>query len=231
MENTYQNIGGVFVCSSAGIARKAGNIRAFLFDWDGVFNNGCKGSGSASGFSEADSMGTNLLRFGHWLEHGQLPVAGIITGAENQSAIDFAEREHFHAVYSGFLNKQEAFEHIQKDHNLKPVEIAFFFDDILDLPIAETCGLRIMIRRKASPAFAHYVQQAGLCDYITGTEGGLHAVREACELLLELTGRFEQVVEERIRFGDHFRKYLAARDLPKPQFYSWKSFSIVESAI
>ena len=42
-------------------------IKAFVFDWDGVFNNGAKDSEGASPFNEVDAMGTNLLRFNHHL--------------------------------------------------------------------------------------------------------------------------------------------------------------------
>jgi 3-deoxy-D-manno-octulosonate 8-phosphate phosphatase (KDO 8-P phosphatase) len=56
--------GGALLVASAGELRaRLAGVRAFLFDWDGVFNTGLKSDGSPSGFSEADSMGTNLIRF------------------------------------------------------------------------------------------------------------------------------------------------------------------------
>lgn len=54
---------GQFVTSEADIAKRLSKAKAFIFDWDGVFNNGFKQGQAGSGFSEVDSMGTNLLRF------------------------------------------------------------------------------------------------------------------------------------------------------------------------
>ena len=59
--------GGEFVASPRDLQHRLQNIRAFIFDWDGVFNNGAKTGAGGSGFDEADAMGTNLLRFGFWL--------------------------------------------------------------------------------------------------------------------------------------------------------------------
>ena len=38
------------------------NIKAIILDWDGVFHSGYKSLKGESQFSEADSMGMNMLR-------------------------------------------------------------------------------------------------------------------------------------------------------------------------
>ena len=63
----YRDLGGMFVCSPEELKQKLMNVKAFVFDWDGVFNNGQKQSSGGSHFSEVDSMGLNLLRFSHYL--------------------------------------------------------------------------------------------------------------------------------------------------------------------
>ena len=97
----FARLGGTFVTPVATLVERARSIRGFVADWDGVFNPGAKGEGAESTYSEPDSMGTNLLRYALWRAHGALPIAALITGAENPSARNFAVREHFHAISEG----------------------------------------------------------------------------------------------------------------------------------
>src|SRR5678815_4864497 len=102
----FSRLGGTFVTPIGTLIERMGTIRGFVSDWDGVFNQGAKGEGAESTYSEPDSMGINLLRYALWRQHGELPIAG----AENPSARSFALREHFHAVYFGSRNKTVAIE-------------------------------------------------------------------------------------------------------------------------
>src|SRR5262245_65932439 len=90
----FSRLGGTFVTPIATLVERMRSVRGFVSDWDGVFNQGTKGEGAESTYSEPDSMGTNLLRYALWRKHGQLPIAALITGAENPSARTFALREH-----------------------------------------------------------------------------------------------------------------------------------------
>ena len=94
----FSKLGGTFVTPIDTLVERARDIRGLVSDWDGVFNQGAKGEGTESTYSEPDSMGTNLLRYALWRQHGQLPIAALITGAENPSARHFAVREHIHAI-------------------------------------------------------------------------------------------------------------------------------------
>src|SRR4051812_41410645 len=95
IQATFTSIGGKFISDASSISKKLEGIKAFIFDWDGVFNNGQKlGSGSSS-FSEVDSMGTNLLRYSHFLKHDKLPLTAIISGERNETAFYFCQRECF----------------------------------------------------------------------------------------------------------------------------------------
>ena len=88
------------------------SIKAFVFDWDGVFNDGRKSSDSDSTFTEIDSMGINLLRFDYWLRKKKIPMIFIVTGMKNNSAIEFSKREHFDGIFLNIKNKREALESI-----------------------------------------------------------------------------------------------------------------------
>lgn len=217
----FEEVGGKFVSSPEIIRAKLSQIKAFVFDWDGVFNNGLKGPGIEGSYSEADSMGTNMLRFSGWLkDETTLPVMAIITGQKNPVALELAQREHFNVVYQEALDKTMALNHMVEKWNLKPGEIAYIFDDILDLPLAEKCGLRFMIQRKASPLFTGYVTHGNYCDYISGREGGDHAVREIAELILGLTGTFEKVIQERILFSETYQAYLEQRNASETENFT-----------
>lgn len=226
----FEDRGGEFLSSPALISEKLKNIRAILFDWDGVFNEGSKGGNSQSGFSEVDSMGTNMLRFSQWLFHNKsMPTCGIITGADNYAAYDFAKREHFHKVYFKVPNKIDALNHMHEIHGIKPEEVVYLYDDILDLSVAEKVGLRIFIRSQAKVLFSEYVKKNNLADYITAYSGGEHGVRESCELLMGLNGTFDQVVKSRGSFSDEYKEYLTERNSPATTFYTvGKSGLIIE---
>ncbi len=207
----FQAIGAGFILPIEELAQRLGNCRAVVFDWDGVFNAGRKGQMEKSNFTEADSMGTNMLRYGLWRKLGKLPYTAIISGENNDSAINFAEREHFTHVYTGVQNKRLVIERLCGTAGLSPDQVACVFDDINDLPMADLCGLRLMVRRSASPLLADYVARRSLCDYISGADSGSYAVREICELLLGLLGSYDQVLDSRVAYDDDYRTYLQLR--------------------
>ena len=221
IETLFTKQGGEFISSPLFILKKLQKIKAFIFDWDGVFNSGTKGESISSTYTEADSMGTNLLRFSYWLKNNQkLPITAIITGENNHSAKKLATREHFHHIYFKIPNKALALNHLLETFKLNSEEIAFCFDDVLDFPIAKQCGLRFMIRRNASPMFKNYAIENKLCDYISAQQGGNHAVREITELIMSLNGNFNKVLGERTDFSETYTTYLQNRNMPETQMFT-----------
>lgn len=220
IEQTFTALGGQFITPVDALTQKLRSVRAIVFDWDGVFNDGTKTGTGSSSFSEVDSMGTNLLRFGFWLHHNrQLPVVAIITGVTNVLADGLVQREHFHACYSQAKNKVEVLAHLLDQHQLQPQEVAFFFDDALDLSVSEVAGVRIMVRRNANPLFTNYVIQNGYADYVTGSQSGQFAVREGCELMLGLLGQFDMVMAERLRYRPVYDQYYQQRQAIEPAYW------------
>ena len=211
--------GGKFVTPVEELTQKLDDCRAVVFDWDGVFNTGRKGSVSSSGFAEADSMGTNLLRYGLWRRLKQLPYTAIISGENNESAIAFAQRERLTAVYTGIRKKQQVIAHICNEHALQPGQIACVFDDVNDLPMAEICGLRFRVSREARPLFSEFVDRQEFCDYVTGANSDGFAVREACEVILGLMDVYAAVVESRVASDADYEKYFKARQAVKTGCY------------
>lgn len=228
---TAAHFKGSFITEPAVIQQKLEKIKAYIFDWDGVFNNGQKDEQGSSPFNEVDAMGTNLLRFSHYLRTGSVPVVAVISGERNKAAFALAGREHFHAVYCGIKYKPEALEHICNAYSLQPDEIAFFFDDVLDLSVAAQAGLRIMVPRACNPLLTDYVVKRQYADYLTACDGSNSAVREGIELLMGLGGKYIQTIEERMNFTDIYQQYLRLRNAATPQFYTSKASKIIEDQV
>jgi 3-deoxy-D-manno-octulosonate 8-phosphate phosphatase (KDO 8-P phosphatase) len=203
--------GAVFLQQPQVLAERLAQVRALVFDGDGVFNRGEKGQAGSSGFSEADSMGINLLRFALWRRDRRLPAVAIITGEQNAVAAQFAEREHLHALYERVKDKRKAMAHFRDCHGLSAQEIVCVFDDVNDLAMAHDCGIRILIRRGVSKLMRDYFRDRSYCDYVTASESGEYAVREAAELMLDLLGNFAEVVESRVAHDEVYREYFDAR--------------------
>jgi len=207
----FETGGGEFFTPPSVFMNKLQTIRAVLFDWDGVFNEGFKQGTEGSLFSEVDAMGTNLLRFAYWQQHGKQLITGVITGEDNPPSQFLAKREHFHTIYFQSKNKARVFEQFCKSFSLRPEEVLFFFDDVLDLEVARQCGARIMISRQAAPLLAEYTKTHGMVDYLTGASGGDHGLREGCELVMGLLGQYETAVRERMTFSPDYQRYLDER--------------------
>lgn len=228
IESTFTSIGGQFVTPAAELAKKLKKIKVFAFDWDGVFNNASKSEGAPNGFTEADSMGLNLLRYDYYHRNGELPLSAIISGEENPTAIYFAKRECFYGLYYKIKNKGEALTHFCQQFNVEPENIAWFFDDVLDLAIAKECGVRFYLSRKSQPLTTQFALQNNMVDYITAHEGGQNALRECCELVIALNGNFETVLNNRLEFSPGYAEYFEKRNEIKPAIFTRRTDGIEE---
>jgi 3-deoxy-D-manno-octulosonate 8-phosphate phosphatase (KDO 8-P phosphatase) len=206
-EDIFRSNGGEFTTSPGVLRDKLHNIKALLFDWDGVFNSGEKG-GLPSSFNEVDSMGINMLRFGYFIMLGHIPYTAIVTGETNQAGFQWAKRERFDDVFYQVKNKVELLPVLKEKHNIEPDQVLFVFDDILDLSLAKQCGARFLVNRKANPLFNAYCIKNSLCDYLTYSSGGENAIREVSEVVLDALGKFEETIEERILFDGIYSKFL-----------------------
>lgn len=218
---------GRFLISAAYIQVKLEKIKAYVFDWDGVFNNGQKDERNTSLFNEIDAMGLNMLRFNHYKRKGVMPLFAIITGERNSASHTLAEREHMDAVYYKIKHKSTAMQHICKQHNLTPEEILFVFDDILDLDVAARVGVRMMVQRQANPLLIKYAENRLFMDYLTACDGNNHALREITELLIGLTDMYDETINDRIAYNSTYRKYITLRNSLPTEFYTIDGDNII----
>ena len=195
--------------------RNLRKVKALVFDWEGIFNDGRKGQ-IPSSFSEIDSMGINMLRFGYYLLHEKNPFTAIVTGEKNETALHWAEREHIHSVFLRVKNKADILEILERENRIQPEEILFVFDDIHDLSLAGKSGVRIVVPNPGARLFLQYCEEMGYCDYISRNNGGNHALREISEIILVALDLFKKTINLRIEFKGIYREYLETRNLVKP---------------
>jgi len=210
-ENMFIEWMGEFISPYSFVKEKLHKIKCLVFDWDGIFNSGAKGT-VPSNFNEIDSMGINMMRFGLYLLHGNIPFTAIVTGENNKTAFHWATREHLDTLYFKVKDKKQIIPELKNKYGVMPDDILFVFDDILDLSLAREVGLRFLVRHSSNPLFIEYCKQNHLCDYITKNSGDQKAVREISELSLYAIGKFSETIEGRVHFDGPYSDYLLTRN-------------------
>lgn len=208
----FETQGGQFLQPMGMLVPTVAKIKALIFDWDGVFHDGKKGPGLQSSYSEVDTAGINAIRFARFLQDGTVPAVVVISGQQNEAAVQISQRDHYQACYFRMANKYKALEHVCAALGISPEECAYMYDDSIDLPVAELAGLRILVNRSCAPVFTDYVSKHHLADYITANRAEGHAIREAMELLVALSGKGEEVYAARHTQSGQFQHYVKARN-------------------
>lgn len=165
---------------------KAANIKAIIFDVDGVLTDG--------GIIY-DTHGNELKKFN--VKDGQifsaLQKARIITGAiTGRNAAMVARRcdelgvdFHFHGV----ADKAVHYENVKLEFRLRDEEIAYIGDDLMDLPIINRCGL------SACPSDAMPYVKAAVHLQLS-KKGGQAVFREFAEYILAAKGLMADIIDE-----------------------------------
>ncbi len=219
-----QSIGTSFYLPKEEFVEKCQNLKVLIFDWDGVFNSGEKQEVGGSSFFEPDSMFINMLRFSLWLKNGHIPKVFLISGEKNEAAFHWANREKIKGIYYKTANKLLALEHLKQNFDIKESSIGFFFDDILDLGVAEKVLLRLQIRRPNQPVFNHFIEKKGLADLATSSSQ--FAIREACEAIIAAIGNYDEVMTERMHHSAVYQAYLKERNAGEVHCYTAKNNEI-----
>ncbi len=156
------------------IRERARKIKLLLMDCDGVLTDG-KLYYSANGeelkvFHVRDGQG---LVF--WHQAGFR--SGIITGRKSKILEIRATELGIHFIKQASKDKTKDFEMILDEAEVSADEVAFIGDDLVDLVLFEKVGFSAAVADAVKPLFAK-------AHYITNSNGGLGAVREVIDLLL-----------------------------------------------
>ena len=159
---------------------KLHQIKAFVFDVDGVFTDG----------TVIVTESGDLLRSHHAKDGYAIRCAvtegypvGIITGGVSTTITKRFEMLGVTDVYLGAHAKMAPFLHFCAKYRLDPSEVLFMGDDIPDLDVMKACGF------PCCPSDAVWeVTQAAI--YISHLAGGRGCVRDVVEQVLRLHGKW-----------------------------------------
>lgn len=153
---------------------QARSLQLLICDIDGVFSDGRIYMGNhgeeLKTFHTRDGFGVKAL-----LNAG-IEIA-VITGRESQIVSDRMNSLGVKHIYQGQDNKLVAMNMLLDKLELKPEQVAYIGDDVIDLPVMRQCGLGIAV------ADAHPLVKKE-ANYITSIRGGFGAVRELADLIL-----------------------------------------------
>jgi 3-deoxy-D-manno-octulosonate 8-phosphate phosphatase (KDO 8-P phosphatase) len=165
------------------VRRRAGRIKLLILDVDGVLTDGgliWNDDGRESKmFHVHDGHGIRLL------QRAGLEVA-LLTGRTSLVVDQRAKDLGIKLVIQGSRNKLIDYEEILQLRQLEDQEVAYVGDDLVDIPILKRVGLAVTVAA-ASPHVQPY------CQVSTLNAGGKGAVREVCEFLLQIQGKWEGV--------------------------------------
>ncbi len=168
---------------NAEVRARVERVKLLVLDVDGVLTDGRLYYHDDGTESKAFDV-----RDGHGIK--MLSQAGIettiISGRRSPSVDKRAADLGITEVVQGVIDKVPILEKLVSQKHLKPEEIAYVGDDIVDLPVMNRVGLAITV----AGASEHLFDAA---HYITIAPGGRGAVREVAELILGVRGRWSKV--------------------------------------
>lgn len=167
------------------IKEKAKVISLIITDVDGVLTDGGiiydNNRLEYKKFNVKDGMIVNVLQ-----KHGIM--VGAITGRESKVVSDRCDELKFDFHFHGIKDKGQKLTEVMEDLNLKPEEVAYLGDDLIDIPILTKVGF------SACPADAlPYVQK--YAHFVSSLKGGEGVFREVADLILESKGLLSTIIE------------------------------------
>lgn len=159
------------------LRKKIQDIKMIAFDFDGVFTDGkvlFRQDGMETVIcSRRDSLGTNILQTHNIYSCVISKETNLVVAKRcEKMGIDYKQ-----AVKTG-EGKKEILQHIAKERGLSRDEVSYMGDDVNDIQALQWAGCAFTV------ADGHPNIQE-IADYTTIRNGGDHAVREVCELILE----------------------------------------------
>lgn len=167
------------------LLEKASHIRLLVLDVDGILTTGLlyydHEGNEIKSFHIQDGLGIKLLQ--------QMGIQVAIISGKTSTAVEKRMHtlgiEHLHL---GVEHKLPFYQKIKAALQLEDKQIAYMGDDVIDLPILIRAGFSITVP-EAIPIIKQKV------DYITKKSGGLGAVREICDKILQAQGLYDVMLE------------------------------------
>lgn len=162
------------------VAERARPIKLLILDIDGVMTDGriiySVYGDELKFFDVQDGFGITLLN--------RAGIKSAIITAKKSRIVKLRAKDlRVACVYQGFPDKLIPFNKILDRFKIKPDEICFMGDDLIDLPVLKRVGLAVAV-----PNAVEEVKSSA--HYITSKIGGRGAVREICDLILKAQGKW-----------------------------------------
>lgn len=171
------------------LEQRMARVELLLLDVDGVLTDGRvvlddRGV-ETKAFDVTDGHGLKLLQ--------RAGVAvGFVTGRRSRVVEHRARELGVTEVHQRVRNKLEVVREILFRRGLRPEQVAYMGDDLVDLPVMTQVGLGITVADAPE-----YVRERA--HWVTERPGGRGAVREACEAILRARGVWEHVTRKYFR--------------------------------
>ena len=159
---------------------KLHEIKAFVFDYDGVISDGNIWSANDTIIVRSGNVKDGYA-MQYALRKGYL--IAILSGGSGDSIRSRMKMLGVEDVYLGSHRKKEVFEDFLKDKQLLPEQVLYVGDDIPDYDVMRLAGV------SACPADAAEEIKA-VADYISHKNGGCGCVRDVIEQVLRLQGQW-----------------------------------------
>lgn len=159
---------------------KLHEIKAFVFDYDGVISDGNIWSANDTIIVRSGNVKDGYA-MQYALRKGYL--IAILSGGSGDSIRSRMKMLGVEDVYLGSHRKKEIFEDFLKDKQLLPEQVLYVGDDIPDYDVMRLAGV------SACPADAAEEIKA-VADYISLKNGGCGCVRDVIEQVLRLQGQW-----------------------------------------
>ena len=159
---------------------KLHQIKALLFDVDGVFTDG-----TVLVTESGDLLRAHYAKDGYAIRcavQQGYPI-GIITGGTSQTIVKRFEMLGVTDLYLGARDKMKPFLHFCEKYQISPSQALYMGDDIPDLEVLQACGL------PCAPADAA-PEVKSVAEYISFCVGGQGCVRDVVEQMMRLHGKW-----------------------------------------
>jgi len=159
---------------------KLKEIKAFVFDCDGVLTDG-----SVTLMPDGEQVRKMSTRDGYALQLAvkKCYVVALITGGSSAAVKSRMNRLGIHDVYLACSNKVDALNELMSIYDLKTEEILYMGDDLPDYEVMQKVGLPT-----CPDNAAHEIKN--LSDYISHKKGGEGCVRDIIEQTMKIQGKW-----------------------------------------
>jgi len=163
------------------VLEKIRRIKLLIVDIDGVMTDGriiySIYGDELKFFDVQDGFGITLLN--------RAGIKSVIITAKKSKIVKHRARDMKVAkAYQGHHDKLIPFTKALRKFGVKPEEVCFIGDDLIDLPILKRVGFAAAVPNAMEEVKEH-------AHFITSKTGGRGAVRELCDLILKSQGKWD----------------------------------------